>query len=80
MIGGAGGVSTATEMLNAGSDAVCAPSLTLMMMPVAEPTSAAPGVPTSWPVVAMNVAHPGLLAIEKVSPLPEASEALGWKE
>jgi hypothetical protein len=46
-------------------------------MPVSEPTSAAPGVPTSWPVVALNVAHCGLLAIEKASPLPEASEALG---
>ncbi len=40
-------------------------------------STAAPGVPTSWPVSTLNVAHAGLLAIAKVSPFPEAPEALG---
>ena len=77
MVGGSGGVSTPTVISNAGSDAVCAPSLTLMTMPLSVPTSPAPGVPTSWPVSALKVAHAGLLVIAKVSPFPEAPEALG---
>ena len=77
MVGGAGGVSTPTEMAKAGSDAVWCPLFTLMTMPESEPTSAAPGVPTSWPVFALNVAQDGLFVIEKVSALSEAPEVLG---
>jgi len=63
-------------MLKAGSDALWCPSLTLMTMPEVEPTSVAPGVPLSSPVVALNAAHAGLLLIEKVSALLDA-ETLG---
>jgi hypothetical protein len=77
MVGGAGGVSSAMVIVKAGNSADCDPSLTLMTMPASEPTSADPGVPASWPVAASNVAHPGLLVIEKVSVFPEASEVLG---
>jgi hypothetical protein len=66
MVGGAGGVSTPTEMAKAGSDTLWCPLLTLMTMPESEPTSAAPGVPLSCPVVALNVAHAGLWVTEKV--------------
>ena len=77
MVGGAGGVSTPTEMEKAGSDAVWCPSFTLMTMPKSVPTSAALGVPTSWPVLALNVAQDGWFVIEKVSVLSEAPEVLG---
>lgn len=50
---------------------------TLMTMPESEPTSAASGVPTSWPVFALNVAQDGLFVIEKVSAVLEAPEVLG---
>jgi hypothetical protein len=77
MVGGVGGVSTPTEMAKAGSDAVSCPLFTLMTMPESEPTSAAPGVPASWPVFSLNVAQDGLFVIEKVSAVPEAPEVLG---
>jgi hypothetical protein len=54
-------------------------SLTLITIPPYVPTSAATGVPLSWPVVTLNVAHDGLPVIAKVSAYPAASEALGWK-
>ena len=75
--GGAGGVSTETVMVNAGSDAAREPSLTLMTMSESAPTFAASGVPVSLPVVASNVAQAGLLVIEKVSFFTEAPEMLG---
>src|SRR5215469_1211180 len=77
MVGGAGGVSTPTEMAKEGSDALWCPLFTLMTMPESEPTSAAPGVPTSWPVFALNVAQEGLFVIEKVTALSEAPVVLG---
>ena len=77
MVGGAGGVSTPTEMAKPGSDALSCPLFTLMTMPESEPTSAAPGVPTSWPVLVLKVAQDGLFVIEKVSALPEAPVVLG---
>jgi hypothetical protein len=76
MVGGAGGVLTPTEMLKARSDALWCPSLTLMTMPESVPTSVSLGVPLSCPVVALNVAHAGLLLIEKLSALLDA-ETLG---
>ena len=69
-----------TVMENAGSEALDAPSATLMTMPVYVPTFAALGVPESWPVVLSKVAHAGFPAMEKVSVPPAASEALGWNE
>ena len=77
IIGGVGGVSMDTAIVKAGSETVCEPSFTLITMPASEPTASVPGVPTNWPVFALNVAHAGLLVIEKVSPLPGAPEALG---
>ena len=77
MVGAAGGVSTPTVIAKAGSDAACAPSVTLITMPASEPTSPARGVPVSWPVVELNVAQAGLLVMEKVSALLEVPETLG---
>ena len=76
IVGGVGGVLTATVIAKAGSEAVCDPSLTLMTIPESLPTSAALGVPVSWPVAESNVAHAGLFVIEKVSALLDP-EALG---
>src|SRR5687768_10421556 len=39
---------------------------------------AAPGVPCSRPVVTLNVAHVGRLAIENVNELPSGSAAVAW--
>ena len=80
MVGGVGGVWLPTVMSNAGSAVVCPASVTVMTTPESVPTSLAPGVPTSCPVALLNVAHEGLFVTEKVSPLPEACETLGWKE
>jgi hypothetical protein len=77
MVGGVGGVSVLTVIVKAWSEAVRAPSSTVMTMPESEPTSAAAGVPLSWPVVVLKVAHAGLLVMAKVNPLPEVSETLG---
>jgi len=48
-----------------------------MTMFAAVPTSPAPGVPVSRPVVVENVAHEGLPEMLKVSVLPSASPADG---
>jgi len=77
MVGGVGGVSALTAIVKVGSDAVATPSVTLMTIPVLAPTSPAPGVPVSWPVVELKVAQAGLLVMENVSPVAEASETLG---
>jgi hypothetical protein len=68
-----------TAMLKAGSEAETLPSLTLTTMFEYVPTLAASGVPEILPVVVLNVAQEGLLAIEKVSASPLASVAVGWK-
>src|SRR5438045_8711624 len=71
-------VATATTVtLNAARDVCTVPSLTEMTMFDAVPTSPAPGVPVSRPVVVENVAHEGLPAMLKVSVLPSASPADG---
>src|SRR6185503_14799611 len=44
-----------------------------------EPTFAANGVPDRRPVVVLNDAQGGMLSMRKVSVLPSASAALGWK-
>src|SRR6516162_8886793 len=77
MTGGGGAGVFATVIENAGSEAVCVPSLTLITMPGSVPTFPAVGVPDSWPVALLNLAHTGLAAIEKVSFAPLESLALG---
>jgi len=77
MTGGGGGALFATVIVNAGSAALVAPSLTLMTIPGSVPTFAAPGVPASWPLPESKFAQAGLAAIEKVSFAPLASLALG---
>jgi hypothetical protein len=67
-------------MVNADRAALDVPSLTLIMMLEYVPTSAAVGVPLSWPVLVLKVAHEGLLLIEKVSGLPLGSVVVGVKE
>ncbi len=67
-------------MLNAGSEALAEPSLTLITMFEYVPTAPVPGVPDSRPVLVLNVAHVGRLAMLKASVLPSGSDAAGWKE
>ena len=59
-------------MPKTGRDAMVTPSVTEMIIPEVVPTLAAVGVPLSWPVVGLNVAHVGLLTIENVRLLPVA--------
>ena len=78
IVGGRGGVDDVTVIANAGSAADAEPLLTLITMPEEVPTLAIPGVPLRLPVPALNVAHEGMLVIEKtIEPAPEGSEALG---
>jgi hypothetical protein len=69
-----------TVIAKAGSEALAAPSATLITIPAVVPAFAAVGVPDSWPVVLLNVAHDGLFTMENVRVPPAASEALGWNE
>jgi hypothetical protein len=64
-------------MLNAGKLALAVPSLTLILMLLNVPTLAAVGVPLSRPVLELNAAQAGALAMLNVSVLPSASVALG---
>jgi hypothetical protein len=61
-----------TVRLNAGREAVVTPSVTEMTIPEVVPTLAVAGVPLSWPVAVLKVAHVGLLTIENVRGLPVA--------
>jgi hypothetical protein len=84
VVGGApeitGGVfDDATVIENAGSGVEALPSLTLITMLLNVPMLAAPGVPRSSPVLTLNVAHVGRLAIENVNGSESASAAVGWK-
>jgi hypothetical protein len=54
-------------IVNAASEALAVPSLTLITMPWSVPTSPDPGVPLSWPVAELSVTHCGRLVAEKVS-------------
>ena len=78
IVGGGGDAAAVTVMVNAGSEAVWAPSLTLMTIGLEVPTSVVAGVPLSLPVLASNAAQKGLPVTAKVSLLPLASDALGW--
>jgi hypothetical protein len=68
-----------TMMLNAGSEDVALPSLTLMTMLEYVPTLAACGVPASWPVLVFKIAQDGPLLTENVSVEPLAPLAVGAK-
>jgi energy-converting hydrogenase Eha subunit E len=65
------------EMGKLASDADRARSDTVMAM--FDHVPAAVGVPLRRPVVVLNVAHAGLLAILKVNALPSGSDAIGVK-
>jgi len=77
MLGGGGDAAGLTMMVKVGSEAACAPSLTLITIGLEVPTSVAAGVPLSLPVFVLNAAHAGLPVMAKVSLLALASEALG---
>ena len=73
-----GGVfDDATVIENAGNGVDALPSLTLMTMLLYVRTCVAPGVPCNAPVVTLNVAHVGRLAIANVNALPSGSLAVG---
>src|SRR6185503_19935791 len=70
-----------TVIANAGSAAESWPSLTVITMFAWMPASAAAGVPVNAPVVPLNCAQDGLLAMPKVSVVTaSASLATGVKE
>ena len=77
MTGGGGGAAFATVIEKEGNDELEDPSLTLITIPGSVPTFAAAGVPDSWPVELLKLAHEGLAAIEKLSFAPLESLALG---
>ena len=77
MTGGGGGAAFATVIVKEGNDELEDPSLTLISIPGSVPTFAAVGVPDSWPVELLKLAHEGLAAIEKLSLAPPESLALG---
>ena len=56
-----------------------APSVTEMPMPLYVAALPVGGVPFSWPVVVLKLAHDGLLMMPKVSFWPSASLAVGTK-
>ena len=66
-----------TTIENAFSDALALPSLTAIVMLLFVPVD--DGVPYSWPLDVLNVAHDGLFVTLKVSLSPFASLAVGVK-
>jgi hypothetical protein len=62
-------------MSNAGSEALCWPSLTEITMFESVPTSAAVGVPLNCPLAVLNVAHAGFEDMENDSESPFGSDA-----
>src|SRR5262245_19356494 len=69
-----------TAIEKAGIAAVSLPSLTAMAMSMYSPAAAAPGVPLSRPLAALNEAQGGLLAMLNVSVCPSGSDAVGVNE
>jgi hypothetical protein len=67
-----------TVRVNDARDAVRDPSDTVILMPDVVP--AALGVPLSFPVPVLNVAHEGLFEMENLSVLPSGSFAVGVNE
>ncbi len=68
-----------TATVKGAREVVTLPSLTLMVIPVDEPTLAAVGTPLNLPLAVLKVAHAGLLLILKPSASPLASLAVGVK-
>jgi hypothetical protein len=54
-------------MAKGANDAAATPSLTVMTMAEYVPTFAVVGVPASWPLLVLNVAHAGLFEIANFS-------------
>lgn len=69
-----------TWIENAGSDALICPSVVPITMLEYVPTFAAVGVPASWPVDELKLAHEGLLFTWNVSRFPPGSFAAGRNE
>jgi hypothetical protein len=69
----------ATVMVNAGSVAEENASRALMTILLNFPTLAAVGVPLSWPVLVLKVAHEGLLLMENQTGMLRGAEAVGLK-
>ena len=69
----------ATVIEKGASEALAVPSDTEIVTPLkVMPAKLLLGVPDKRPVVVLNAAQAGLLAIENVSAFPSGSEALGW--
>jgi hypothetical protein len=68
-----------TLMVNAASETLFLPSVTLILMLVKEPTLLLEGVPLRRPVVVLKAAQLGMPVIEKVSTPPLGSVVAGWK-
>ncbi len=77
MVGGLAGAETVIE--KAGSEALAEPSLTEITILEKVPTLAVVGVPESWPVAVLKLAHAGRSEIEKVSLSPLGPLAVGVK-
>ena len=77
LAGAVTGAETVIEKL--GSALTLLPSLAKIVMPAEVPTSVAPGVPLSRPVVGVKMAQLGLDWIVNVSASPSGSLAVGWK-
>jgi hypothetical protein len=66
------GVALVTVIVNAASEVVVCPSLTLIVMLACGPVAAVAGVPLSCPVVVLKFAHAGLFAMPNVKVVPES--------
>jgi len=75
-----GGAAAVTVIANGASDAEAVPSVTEMVILANVPTLEVAGVPDSWPVVVLNVAHDGCFAIENVRAAPRGLDAAGVNE
>jgi len=75
-----GGAAAVTVIVNGAREADAVPSLTEIVMLANEPTLADVGVPDSWPVVVLNEAHDGILAMENVKAAPRGLDAAGVNE
>jgi hypothetical protein len=74
------GAVAATVRLKGARAVLADPSLTVIVILLVVPTFALIGVPVSWPVEGVNVAHAGLFWMLKVSVSSSASSPTGVKE
>lgn len=73
-------VAAVTVIVKPASAADVFPSLTLTTMFAYVPTFVLAGVPLTWPVAILKLAHEGLFCTLKLSVSPFASLAVGVKE